>query len=116
MTRKHFAAIARAMKELRKFEVEDAELSSENVRVVRYSSVVDALAGLCAESNARFNRDRFLEACGIGDEEMGQKLQQAREAIEREDDVCFDVCADRGQIFGNVKHMTWFLEAVAAEL
>lgn len=116
MTRKHFNAIAKAMKQLRKFEVEDRELSSENVRVVRYSSVVDALTGICAENNENFDRDRFLTACGIGDEEMGAKLREAREAIEREDQVCFDVCADRCQIFGNVKHMDWFVEAVAAEL
>ena len=114
MTRKHFNAIAKAMTQLRKFDVEDRELSSENVRVVRYSSVVDALAGICAANNENFDRDRFLTACGISVEES--KLKAAREAIERKDVVCFDVCAEHGQIFGNVKHTTWFLEAVAEAL
>ena len=43
-------------------------------------------------------------------------LLQAREAIEREDVICFDICANCGQIFGNVKHMRWFVRAVADEL
>jgi hypothetical protein len=40
----------------------------------------------------------------------------AEQAIESEDDVCFDVAANHGQIFGNVKHTYWFLDAVAQEL
>lgn len=42
--------------------------------------------------------------------------QAAEGAIDREDDVCFDVAVDCGQIFANVKHMTWFKKAVAEEL
>jgi hypothetical protein len=41
---------------------------------------------------------------------------KAAEAIDREARVCFDVAADCGQMFGNVKHMTWFHRAVAEEL
>lgn len=40
----------------------------------------------------------------------------AQQAIENEARVCFDVCANLGQIFGNVKHMAWFVDAVAQEL
>jgi len=43
-------------------------------------------------------------------------LAQAMEAIENEDIVCFDVAAEYGQMFANVKHMTWFIEAVADEI
>ena len=43
-------------------------------------------------------------------------LSRASEAIEDADMVCFDVAAEHGQMFGNVKHMTWFVEAVADEL
>lgn len=43
-------------------------------------------------------------------------LKRAEEAIENEDEICFDVAANVGQMFGNVKHMTWFKEAVAEEL
>lgn len=116
MTRKHFKQIADAMQSLRKIEIDDVENSATNVRVVKFSSVVDALAGVLAETNPRFDRDRFIAACGIGADDCQDKLKAAREAIEREDQVCFDVCADRCQIFGNVKHMTWFVEAVAQEL
>jgi hypothetical protein len=69
VTRKHFQKIAAVLHSIRKFEVEDIERSSIDVRVVRFSSVVDALAGVLADSNPRFDRDRFLEACGIGGEE-----------------------------------------------
>ena len=41
---------------------------------------------------------------------------RAEAAIEREDVACFDVAANIGQIFGNVKHMAWFVRAVAEEL
>lgn len=34
-------------------------------------------------------------------------------AIDHAEDVCFDVCAESGQIFENVKHMRWFRMAVA---
>jgi hypothetical protein len=45
-----------------------------------------------------------------------KNLDAAREAIERKDRVCFDVCAEHGQIFNNVKHTDWFVEAVAEAL
>lgn len=40
----------------------------------------------------------------------------ALKAIAEEDVVCFDVAANAGQIFANVKHMDWFVDAVAQEL
>jgi len=40
----------------------------------------------------------------------------AQQAIDNEDEVCFDVAAEFGQMFANVKHMSWFVEAVAQEL
>jgi hypothetical protein len=39
--------------------------------------------------------------------------QKAQEAIENDDEVIYYVAADSGQIVGNVKHMTWFVERVA---
>ncbi len=114
MTRKHFQQIANAMQSLRKFEVNDAELS-EDVRVVRYSSVVDGLAKVLAESNPRFDRNRFLDACGIGPS-TPNPIAEALAAIEREYTVCFDVAAEHGQMFLNVKHMKWFVDAVADAL
>jgi hypothetical protein len=124
MTRKHFQQIAAAMQSLRKFETHDTELSETVAHAVRYSSVVDALAKVLADSNPRFDRDRFLGACGIGaptkaKAKRGAKakaISAAQEAIEREDHVCFDVAAEHGQIFGNVKGMKWFVEAVAEAL
>src|SRR5439155_9320453 len=118
MTKKHFEQIAKAMRNLRTFEAHDQEMSETVARAVRYTSVVDALASVCAESNPRFDRDRFLQACGIGTQEpkklskKAAKLKAAQEAIDNEDVVCFDVAAEHGQIFGNVKRMTWFVQAV----
>jgi hypothetical protein len=41
---------------------------------------------------------------------------KAQEAIDEEKDICFDVAADCGQMFGNVKHMGWFVRMVAEAL
>ena len=43
-------------------------------------------------------------------------LEAAKKAIEKNDDVVYDVASGKGQIVGNVKHMPWFREAVADEL
>lgn len=43
-------------------------------------------------------------------------MERARQEIEEGTDTAYDVAADAGQIFGNVKHMQWFVEAVAEEL
>lgn len=40
----------------------------------------------------------------------------AKNQIERRSKLCFDVAANMGQIFDNVKHMQWFVDAVADEL
>ncbi len=55
MTRKHFVAIAVALKELR--EVTHNEEASD--------SAARAIAEVCAESNSRFDMGRFLQACGV---------------------------------------------------
>lgn len=44
------------------------------------------------------------------------KQERVKRAIAREDKACFAVCAETGQIFGNVKSMLWFHVAVAREL
>jgi len=44
------------------------------------------------------------------------RLRLAQELIDNDDERIYDVAANVGQIVGNVKHMKWFLEAVAADL
>ncbi len=56
-------------------------------------------------------REAQLEQTGPTREQMAK----ARNAIMRKDQVCFDVAAENGQMFGNVKHLKWFVEAVAEE-
>lgn len=43
-------------------------------------------------------------------------LARALRAIERKDQICFDVAFSHGQIFENVRRMRWFIEAIADEL
>ena len=40
-------------------------------------------------------------------------LSRAEEAIENDEDFIYDVAVDVGQMVDNVKHMNWFLRAVA---
>jgi hypothetical protein len=43
-------------------------------------------------------------------------LDKARRAIAREDHRCVDIAAAHGQMFQNVRHMSWFIEIVAEEM
>lgn len=47
---------------------------------------------------------------------LDQLKERAKQAIMREEQVCFDVTDDTCQMFGNVRHMRWFLAAVMLEL
>lgn len=44
------------------------------------------------------------------------KFARALRLIDRRDPRCFDVAAEYGQMFDNVKHMAWFVRAVAEAL
>jgi hypothetical protein len=45
-----------------------------------------------------------------------EAIQLAQELIENGDDIAHDVAAEHGMMFDNVKHMRWFVEAVAEEV
>jgi hypothetical protein len=45
-----------------------------------------------------------------------ETLELAQRLIDSGDDIAYDVAANTGQIFGNVKHMQWFVNAVADEI
>jgi hypothetical protein len=61
MTRKHFEAIAAAVKEVREDPIVCKTLGAlDGVNVV-----ANYLATMCAHSNERFDRGRFLRACGV---------------------------------------------------
>ena len=45
-----------------------------------------------------------------------ETLELAQRLINSGDDIAYDVAANSGQIFGNVKHMQWFIDAVANEI
>lgn len=77
MTRKDFIAIAEALKDGRMASApkdfklatmveEQRELiqaASEHARI--HDSMARALAAVCARTNPRFNRSKFLAACGV---------------------------------------------------
>jgi len=58
MTRKHFVAIATELSEIRR-----SMESREALDAVDRSAA--AIADVCAETNPRFDRARFLRACGV---------------------------------------------------
>lgn len=58
--------------------------------------------------NARRTAGRIVLAVTVDD-----LLARARSAIERDERFIYDVAAETRQMVGNVKHMRWFIEAVA---
>lgn len=68
MTKKDFEAIASALKDgreaLRSAE-DDADAATERMRSQVFDSMSRSLADVCAKTNPRFNRSRFLAACGV---------------------------------------------------
>lgn len=54
MTRKDFQLIADAISELNNYDGDDA-----------YSYIANVFADRLADTNPRFDRNRFLEACGV---------------------------------------------------
>lgn len=57
MTRKHFTAIAKALATTRP--------SGDAKRVAQWLRDVEAMANTCAETNPRFDRVRFVDACMV---------------------------------------------------
>lgn len=49
-------------------------------------------------------------------EKLIKQVQKAKKLIEAEDSLCYDIASSYGQIFDNVKHMAWFINAVAEGL
>lgn len=45
-----------------------------------------------------------------------ESLEKADKLIEKEDEFVFDVCANYGQMFGNIKHTRVLRNIVANEL
>lgn len=50
------------------------------------------------------------------DTDRSKLMARARRHIERRTELAFDVASGVGQMFNNVRHMRWFLVAVASEL
>ena len=65
MTRKHFEGIAQAINdEIRPYD-------SRAIQSTVYN-IIDNIADYCQSQNLNFDRERFLEACGIEDEKREQ--------------------------------------------
>lgn len=65
MTKKHFKAIAEIIKQER--ESTPGESRYEQGCVDTANSIGRELASFCATMNPRFDRAKFLTACGIGE-------------------------------------------------
>ncbi len=60
--------------------------------------------------------DCMMDSKVIPSVQYADPMERARRAIERQDPICFDVAAEHGQMFDNVKHMKWFVTALAEEM
>lgn len=70
MTRKHFEALAEAIRYAQCFNPWPSDAEREAAEVMR-RTVANNVADVCAQANPRFDRARFLAACGIATREMG---------------------------------------------
>lgn len=66
MTKKDFEAIARTIKDARDAMVMPGHPLPAQVTGI-FDSVARDLAKVCATTNPRFNRSKFLSACGVAD-------------------------------------------------
>ena len=91
------------------------EYTGENFDAVEYKEIVTGMG----------YRDNDLIKTGSGSYRITAKsktavseeaMDVAQRLIDEEDTYVFDVCDNVGQIFGNVKHMSWLQKAVAEEL
>ena len=64
---------------------------------------------------ADFVQDVYNDA-NVVHPDIQRMKQLAQVAIDNDADVIYDIAADAGQIVDNVKHMTWFVDAVAEEV
>jgi hypothetical protein len=88
VTREHFEAIAAAIALVRPDKVCP---NPSNGMFISWNDCVVQLARVCADSNPRFDRDRFLKACGVGggasDLTSGHDAKHDEGAMGRWDDV-----------------------------
>ena len=60
LTQKHFQKMSNAVSYVRKLGTPDQPVREETLRVIARE-----LAAICAEDNPRFDREKFLRACGF---------------------------------------------------
>lgn len=61
MTRKHFEALATQIK----YDLEGLDLANSPAARLAAETVVHSVAAVCAAQNPRFDRDKFVKACGL---------------------------------------------------
>lgn len=65
MTKKHFHRIADVLDSLRPVRVSHATDDTFGLEYALWVASVHSMADMCEELNAFFDRQRFLDACGL---------------------------------------------------
>jgi len=63
MTKRHFEMIAKAIEA--QSRIQYAETALQATRLQTLTDVAEQIAQFCTNENPRFDRDRFLTACGL---------------------------------------------------
>ena len=68
MSKKHFIALAAALKACQTTIIRESDGGEFPVEAMRgWRTTVQDVANICAQTNPRFDRARFLKACGLED-------------------------------------------------
>ena len=67
MTRKDYVRLAAALKAARPEHVPGGDWSAEQIATGVWARTVDSVMGALADDNPRFDRQRFMAACGMAD-------------------------------------------------
>lgn len=98
------------------YEAED-NTDGEESPLTNASDSVDAQRGEKSTDRSKFkNKDGQKSVLSEDEQEWIEAVRSAMEYIDAEHEIAYDAASENGQMFDNVKHMSWFIDEVANKI